>query len=83
MFSAIIASFVDGSIFQIQNKYESNKNAKGKRLSSYGIVRASIGIYDNKEDIDTLVQALKNVSTNGASLKYRSNQSEEIYEPVL
>jgi len=56
---------------------------KGKRLSSYGIVRASIGIHNTKEDIDTLVQALKNISTNGALLKYRPNQSEEIYEPVL
>ncbi|MDD5318232.1 MAG: aminotransferase class V-fold PLP-dependent enzyme [Candidatus Pacebacteria bacterium] len=57
--------------------------AKGKRLSSYGIVRASIGIHNTKKDIDVLVQALKNISSNGASLKYRPNQSEEIYEPVL
>jgi cysteine desulfurase / selenocysteine lyase len=54
--------------------------SKGQRLSSYGIVRASIGIHNSKADIDALVLALKKISKNGTTLKYKSNQSEEIYE---
>ena len=55
----------------------------GKRLSSYGIVRASIGIHNTKIDIDTLIKALKKISSDGTLLKYKPNQSEEIYEAQI
>lgn len=54
--------------------------SKGKRLSSYGIVRASIGVHNSKTDIDALVLALKKISKNGTNRKYKPNQSEEMYE---
>lgn len=55
---------------------------EGKRLSSYGIVRVSIGIHNTKKDIAALTQALKNISSNGPRLKYKPNQKEEIYELI-
>lgn len=56
--------------------------SKGKRLSSYGIVRVSIGIHNTKKNIDALARALKNISRNGHRLKYKPNQKEEIYELI-
>lgn len=60
-----------------------NEIANGKRLSSYGIVRASMAIHNTKKDIDALLTALQQISKNGPSLKYKPNQKEEIYEPIL
>ncbi len=57
--------------------------SEGKRLASYGIVRVSMGIHNTKRDIDALVKALRNIAANGASLKYKPNQAEEVYEPSM
>jgi len=73
------------SWFDVSNKEQKaieKKIAKGNRLASYGIVRASIGIHNTKRDIDTLISALKSISEKGAHLKYKPVPEEEIYVPV-
>lgn len=55
----------------------------GDRLASYGAVRASIGIFNTKEDIDRLIDALKSVQKNGARLKYKASSHEETWNPEL
>lgn len=52
---------------------------KGNRLASYGIVRASLGMHNTKEDIDALIAALTAISTNGPRLRYKPLPEEEIY----
>lgn len=52
----------------------------GNRLASYGIVRASLAVYNTPADIDALVEALKAISKNGPRLTYRPVPEEEIYE---
>ncbi len=69
--------------FNISNNEQSQiekEISKGKRLSSYGIVRASVGIHNSKRDIDSLVVALQKISNIGSLFKYKRNQNEEIYE---
>lgn len=51
----------------------------GDRLASYGIVRASLCLHNTREDIDTLVAALKSIAAHGPQLKYQPVPSEEIY----
>lgn len=53
----------------------------GDRLASYGAVRVSIGIFNTKEDIDRLVDALKSIQQNGARLRYKPMPHEETYSP--
>ena len=55
----------------------------GDRLASYGAVRASVGIFNTKGDIDRLVDALKSIQKNGAQLQYRPMPREETYSPEL
>jgi len=55
------------------------KIAGGDRLASYGIVRASLGIHNTKEDVDALVSALKEIAESGNKLKYKPVPVEEIY----
>lgn len=53
--------------------------AKGNRLASYGIVRASLGIHNTKEDIDVFVHALQHIAQYEPALEYQSVPAEEIY----
>jgi len=53
----------------------------GNRLASYGVVRASIGIYNTKEDIDRLIDALIAIQKNGPQLSYKALPDEETYIP--
>lgn len=55
------------------------KIAGGDRLASYGIVRASLAVHNTKEDIDALVSALKSITKNKHTLKYKPVPFEEIY----
>lgn len=54
---------------------------KGNRLASYGVVRASIGLHNTREDIDALVEALKTIQKSGPQLSYKPIAEEEIYLP--
>jgi len=56
--------------------------AAGDRLASYGIVRASLGIQNGRDDIDALAEALTEIATSGAKLDYRPMPAQETYEPV-
>lgn len=58
------------------------KIKNGNRLASYGILRASIGIHNTREDIDVLVSALRSIQKNGPKLKYIPVPNEETYVPV-
>ncbi|HAU65982.1 TPA: hypothetical protein DCW61_01400 [Candidatus Uhrbacteria bacterium] len=53
----------------------------GDRLASYGAVRASIGIFNTRKDIDRLVDALKSIQKNGPGLEYKPSPREETYSP--
>ncbi|MEI7689175.1 MAG: aminotransferase class V-fold PLP-dependent enzyme [Candidatus Nomurabacteria bacterium] len=71
--------------FQINDKDQlkiEEEIIRGNRLSSYGIVRASIGIQNTKKDIDKLVQALVLIQKNGPRLKYNPILEEEIYSVI-
>ena len=68
--------------FKINDKTQKEieeKIAGGDRLASYGIVRASLAIHNTKEDVDTLVSALKQIAKSGNKLKYKPVPIEEIY----
>lgn len=65
------------AIDDTQQKQIEHKIKEGDRLASYGIVRASLGIHNTKEDIDRLVQALTNIHANGPKLKYVAIPEEE------
>lgn len=56
--------------------------AKGDRLATFGIVRASLGIHNTAEDIDALVEALSKISRSGPELHYREAPEEGIFLPV-
>jgi len=53
----------------------------GNRLASYGIVRASLGIHNTKEDVDALADALTAIATKGPQLRYRAVPEDETYVP--
>ncbi len=53
---------------------------KGNRLASYGIVRASIGIHNTKEDVGALVQAIREIAGRPT---YVPVAEEEIFLPVF
>jgi cysteine desulfurase / selenocysteine lyase len=53
----------------------------GNRLASYGIVRASLALYNTREDIDTLAGALTAVAQDGPRRSYRPVPAEETYVP--
>ncbi len=55
---------------------------EGNRLASYGIVRASIGLHNTREDIDALVNALIAIQEHGPRLTYMPVPEEEIYTPT-
>lgn len=55
--------------------------AQGNRLATYGIVRASIGIHNTREDIERLGAALRSVAEHGPRLRYRAVPEQEIYVP--
>lgn len=55
------------------------KVAAGDKLASYGIVRVSLGIHNTKEDIDTLVSALKEISAGKSARTYTPLPQEGIY----
>jgi len=64
-----------------QNEIEKQiKNSN--RLASYGIVRASLGIHNTKEDIDLLANALTEISKYGPKLKYQPLSEKEIFKPI-
>ena len=68
--------------FNIDNETQNDieqKIQQGNRLASYGIVRASIGIYNTIEDIDRLVDALQKISEHGARLTYVEVPNEETF----
>ena len=54
---------------------------RGDRLASYGIVRASLGVYNEQEDIDRLVAALTQLSHTGHGRRYRAVPKQGIFEP--
>jgi selenocysteine lyase/cysteine desulfurase len=56
--------------------------ATGDRLASYGIVRASIGLHNRRQDIDQLACALTRLMTSGPLLRYRPRPEHETYEPA-
>jgi selenocysteine lyase/cysteine desulfurase len=58
------------------------KIRRGDRLATYGIVRASLGIHNTKDDIDHLAEALAHIMTDGHQLEYRPVPAHETYEPV-
>ena len=64
---------------ELQQQEVEAKIANGDRLASYGIVRASLGIHNSKEDIDVLTEALKAIANNGSKLKYSPLPSEETF----
>ena len=70
------------NITDLEQKVIESDISNGKRLSSYGIVRISFGLHNTKKDVDILIRALKNISERGPSLKYKSDQNEEIYETL-
>jgi selenocysteine lyase/cysteine desulfurase len=55
--------------------------SRGNRLASYGMVRASLGIHNTKEDIDALVAALTHITEQGSAYSYVPIPEEEIYVP--
>lgn len=68
--------------FKVDDKKQKEierKIAGGDRLASYGIVRASFGIHNTKEDVDVLVSALAKIAESGNKLKYIPVPVEEIY----
>jgi selenocysteine lyase/cysteine desulfurase len=54
----------------------------GDRLATYGIVRASLGVQNNVEDIEALIKALTAISVYGYRLEYRPDPAHETFEPV-
>ena len=55
---------------------------RGDRLASYGIVRASLGVYNQHKDIDCLVEALTEISREGHDYQYREVPRNETFKPV-
>ncbi len=55
---------------------------KGNLLASYGIVRASIGIHNTKEDVTRLIEAVKQIAKKGSQLSYTPVASEETYKVI-
>lgn len=55
------------------------KIRQGDRLASYGIVRASLGCHNTKDDIDNLINALKNIIKNGPRLRYIPDPTSETF----
>jgi selenocysteine lyase/cysteine desulfurase len=55
----------------------------GNRLATYGIVRASLAIHNTRADIDSLAEALTQISLKGPRLEYTPVQAHETYEPIL
>lgn len=55
----------------------------GNRLASYGIVRASLGLHNTREDIDMLASALMEIAEKGAGLGYRAVPEEEVFIPAV
>lgn len=59
-----------------------NRMAAGNKLASYGIVRASLGIHNTREDIDLLAGALSRIAKEGPKIKYREVPEEETFFPL-
>ena len=53
---------------------------EGNLLASYGRVRASIGVFNTEEDINTALEAVKQIATKGPQLHYVPVPSEETYK---
>ncbi|MFV8751418.1 aminotransferase class V-fold PLP-dependent enzyme [Nannocystaceae bacterium ST9] len=56
--------------------------ARGDRLASYGIVRASVGIHNTVEDIERLGAALRELAEHGPRLRYQPKPGQETFEPA-
>jgi len=56
--------------------------AAGDRLSSYGIVRASLACHSTVDDIERLDQALRELAAHGPTRRYRPAPEHETYEPA-
>jgi selenocysteine lyase/cysteine desulfurase len=56
--------------------------AAGDRLSSYGIVRASLACHSTVDDIERLDQALRELAAHGPTMRYRPVPQHETYEPA-
>jgi len=65
----------------VQRKIESEIST-GNRLASYGIVRASLGVHNTREDIDLLADALSEIERKGPRLKYTRVPEEEMFIPA-
>lgn len=55
--------------------------AAGDRLASYGIVRASIGLYNTPADVDALAEALDEIADHGPRRRYHPIPQHEAYAP--
>lgn len=64
-----------------EQNYVNKETAKGNRLASYGVVRASIGIQNSLEDAKALTSALKQIYETGIRLRYTENPAKETFEP--
>jgi selenocysteine lyase/cysteine desulfurase len=54
----------------------------GDRLASYGVVRASVGLQNEPEDVDALADALTTISKNGSRFVYEPVTAEETFRAV-
>jgi selenocysteine lyase/cysteine desulfurase len=56
--------------------------ARGDRLASYGIVRASLGCHNTAEDVHRLAGALRELAARGPSARYRPEPEHETFVPA-
>jgi len=70
------------NISDVEQRQIEKQIAKGNRLASYGIVRASLAIHNTRQDIDLLLSALTEIAKNGSKLKYKAVPHEEIFVPI-
>ncbi len=66
-------------VSDVEQEMIEEKIQQGDRLASYGIVRASIGCHNTKEDIDMLISALKNIAKNGPRLRCIPDPKNETF----
>ena len=65
---------------QEQHEIE-EKIRQGNLLASYGIVRASIGEYNTKEDVEKLLDGVEKIAFKGPQRHYTPVAREETFKP--
>jgi hypothetical protein len=59
-----------------------NRMVAGDKSEMPGLIRASFGLYNTKEDVDTLLEALRYISKGDYKGKYIQDKSNGEYSPV-